>query len=235
MRLTIMQPYFFPYIGYFQLVRSADKHVVYDDVNFIKNGWINRNRLLANGEEAQYFNLAAQGISSFKKINEIGLDPSPKWREKLLKTLEQNYRKAPCFGLAFPVLGEIIQHSSDNLAEYLLYSLKRTLEYLGIDTPLVESSSVYCNDGLHAQERIVDICRREAATEYVNVIGGRELYSRDAFGSSGVALRFIKSIPVEYSQFNNVFVPWLSIVDVMMFNPVEAIAPMLDSYELVEN
>lgn len=234
MRLAIMQPYFFPYIGYYQLIHAARKHVVYDDVNFIKNGWINRNRILVNGAP-HYINVAIRGASSFHAIKGTAIDPSALWREKLLKSIEYNYKRAPCFPAVFPVISDLIRFPSSELSEYLLNSLNGVLRYLKIGTALVESSATYGNGELRAQERIVDICRREGANEYINVIGGMPLYRKDDFARNGIQLRFMKSMLTPYKQFAEPFVPALSIIDVMMFNPVEAITRMLDRYELVEN
>ncbi len=234
MKLAIMQPYFFPYIGYFQLINAAQKHVVYDDVNFIKNGWINRNRILVNGFP-HYINVAIRGASSFHAIKGTAIEPAVLWRDKLLKSIEYNYKRAPCFQSAFPVISDLIRFPSSELSEYLLNSLKGVLRYLKIGTRLVESSATYGNGELHAQERILDICRREGAKEYINVIGGTPLYQKDIFARNGIQLRFMKSVLTPYRQFAEPFVPALSIIDVMMFNPVEAITRMLDCYELFEN
>ena len=234
MKLAIMQPYFFPYIGYFQLIAAVDLFVVYDDVNFIKNGWINRNRILVNGEP-RYVNVAIRGASSFRAIKGTAIDPSSIWREKLLKSVEYNYKRAPCFQSAFPVISDIIRFPSSELSEYLLNSIKGILQYLKIGTTLVVSSATYGNDDLRAQERIIDICRREGATEYINAIGGMALYRKDDFARNGIQLRFLKSLMPFYGQFSEHFVPALSIIDVMMFNSVETITRMLGRYELVEN
>ena len=235
MKLAIMQPYFFPYIGYFQLIAAADLFVVYDDVNFIKNGWINRNRILVNGEP-RYINVAIRGASSFRKIKGTAIDPSGIWRERLLKSVEYSYKRAPFFNMVFPVIAEIVRFPSSELSEYLLNSLKGILRYLKIGTALVESSEIYGNDELRAQERIIDICIREGATEYINAIGGKtmNLYSGKAFRQRGINLKFIRSRPIEYPQFGGSFVPWLSIVDVMMFNPIDKISSIANySFDLV--
>jgi len=230
MKLAIMQPYFFPYIGYFQLIAAADLFVVYDDVNFIKNGWINRNRILVNGEP-RYINVAIRGASSFRKIKGTDIDPSEMWRERLLKSVEYSYKRAPFFNMVFPVIVEIVRFPSSELSEYLLNSLKGIMRYLEIGTALVESSATYGNDNLRAQERIIDICMREGATEYINAIGGKtmNLYSGEAFRQRGIDQKFIRSRPIEYPQFGGPFVPWLSIVDVMMFNPLAAIQEWIES------
>lgn len=232
MRLAIMQPYFLPYIGYLQLLNGVDKFVLYDDVNYINKGWINRNRVLVNGQE-YLFTIPLKDASQNKLINEIYLSSDPKWRGKLLKTLEQAYKKAPFYFTAFAVTEKIINLDAEKLSDWIAAGFGILNEYLGIETEIVASSSIYQNTHLKAQERILDICRQEKADHYINPIGGVELYDKAAFEQNNIRLNFIKSKPVVYSQFKNEFVPWLSIVDAMMFNDVPKIKAFLNEYELV--
>jgi hypothetical protein len=231
MHLAIMQPYLFPYIGYFQLIRAVDRFVVYDDVAFINRGWINRNNLLVNGQPS-LFTVPLREASQNKLIHEIELDPSPKWREKLLRTIEQNYRKAPQFEPVFALTRAVLMGPETHIGALALSGLRAVCGYLGIDTELVETSRQYGNDHLRAQERILDICRQEAATHYTNPSGGQALYDRGAFAQNGIALTFIRPNAVEYPQWGGPFVPGLSILDVLFFNPPERVQPLLDAYEL---
>ena len=232
MKLAIMQPYLFPYIGYFQLIQAADRFVVYDDVNYIKGGWINRNRILIGGE-ARYFTLPPRGASPNKRIYEIPLGDVAFWRKKFLKALQQEYRRAPHFEETFGLVEKLCHYETGNLAEFLLNSLKGVCEWLGIETEVVPSSRAYGNAKLRGQARVLDICLREKADVYINPIGGRSLYSADEFRERGVELRFLESRTVEYPQDRREFVPQLSIVDVMMFNPKSRIREMLGAYSLV--
>ncbi|MGA0558486.1 WbqC family protein [Larkinella sp. VNQ87] len=232
MTIAIMQPYFLPYIGYLQLVKAVDKFILYDDVAFINRGWINRNRLLVNGKD-HLFTVPLKDASQNKRIREVELGDDPKWRAKLLKTIEQAYRKAPFYTTVYPLLEKIVNLEVRTIAELVEGSLRELNDYLGIRTEIVPSSTVYGNDDLKAQERILDICLREKASRYINPIGGQELYDRQRFASEGIELFFIQSKRVEYPQFKNEFVPWLSIADVLMFNDVPAVQQMLDAYELV--
>lgn len=88
-----MQPYLFPYLGYFQLIQAVDKFILLDDVNFIKRGWVNRNRILVNGKD-HLFSLPLQRASQFKKINDLKLADYPGWRNRFFKTLTHAYRQA---------------------------------------------------------------------------------------------------------------------------------------------
>ncbi|GAB3792696.1 WbqC family protein [Spirosoma humi] len=233
MTLAIMQPYFLPYIGYMQLMNAVDTFVLYDDVSFINRGWINRNRLLINGQE-HLFTVPLKDASQNKRINEVHLADDPKWRSKLLKTIEQGYRKAPCYQQVMPITEKIINFTTDSIADLVYFSLVELNQYLGITTRLVASSSIYSNADLKAQERILDICRQENATRYINPIGGIELYDKPTFEESGISLYFIKAKPVQYPQFGRSdFVPWLSILDVLMFNDIDSVRVLLGEYELV--
>ena len=242
MTLAIMQPYFLPYIGYMQLMNAVDTFVLYDDVAFINRGWINRNKLLINGQE-HMFTVPLKEASQNKRINEVKLADDPKWRSKLLKTIEQGYRKAPYYGTVMPITEKIINFTTDSVADLVHNSLVELNQYLGLTTRLVASSSVYDNVQLKAQERIVDICRQEGATRYINPIGGTELYDKPIFRQAGIELNFIKAKRVDYSQFNqgrnvgpdgrNDFIPWLSVLDALMFCDVPTVQSMLGAYELV--
>ena len=227
-----MQPYFMPYIGYLQLMNAVDKFVVYDDVNYINKGWINRNRILVNGQE-HLFTIPLQDASQNKLINEISLSKDPKWRGKFLKTLEQAYKKAPFYFSAFAVTEKIINLDAEKVSDWICSSLWVLRDYLGMQVKIVPSSSIYQNTHLKAQERILDICKQENASHYINPIGGTELYDKNIFEQTDIQLSFIKSKSIEYPQFKNEFVPWLSIIDIMMFNDVATIQGFLNEYELV--
>ncbi|WP_461088108.1 WbqC family protein [Spirosoma gilvum] len=234
MTLAIMQPYFLPYIGYMQLIKAVDKFVLYDDVAFINRGWINRNRLAINGQE-HLFTVPLKDASQNKRINEVHIADDPKWRGKLLKTIEQGYRKAPYYQTVMPLVEKIINFTTDSIAELVYFSLIELTQYLELPTAIVQSSGIYNNVELKAQERILDICQQEKATGYINPIGGTELYDKPTFAQAGIELNFIKSNKFEYPQVNNrnPFIPWLSIVDILMNNDLTSVKTMLDEYELV--
>jgi hypothetical protein len=218
MKLAVMQPYFFPYIGYFQLIAAADRFVVYDDVNYIKQGWINRNRILMNGR-AEYISVPLKNASSFKSIRCTQIHENYRiWRQKTLSTLQTVYAKAPFFAPIFEMINRTLDAPADNISLLAWRSVQSVLDYLEIRTQIVPSSSVYGNEHLAGAERVINICQRERASTYINMAGGRELYSREAFSNAGLELRFLSPIAIEYKQFGEAFVPSLSIIDVLMFN-----------------
>lgn len=232
MKLGIMQPYFLPYIGYWQLLNAVDTYVVYDDVNFIKGGWINRNRILVQGR-IQYMNVRMSGSSSFKQINEVRVDASETWRRKLLRTVEMAYRKAPYFSEVFPLFEHIVCQKETNLARFLFASIQEVAAFLHIDTKLLLSSDVSQNRSLHGEDRVLDICQSLDASEYFNAIGGQALYQTSHFAARGIALYFLQTEAHPYQQFGDTFVSNLSLLDVMMFNPLERIKKMLEEYTLI--
>ena len=232
MKIGIMQPYIFPYIGYFQLINAVDKFVIYDDVNFINKGWINRNRILNNGKDS-LFSIPLKEASQNKLINEIEVNWDSAWKSKFLKTLEQCYKKAPFYQEILTIIEETLQVDNEPISKVIENNLRLICHYLDIKTEIVSSSAIYQNSHLKAQERILDICLQEKATQYINPIGGLELYDKDFFEVKNIKMNFIQSNPIEYKQYKNEFVPWLSMIDVLMFNSKEQIKEFLNSYELV--
>lgn len=234
MKLAVMQPYLFPYIGYFQLINAVDKFVVYDDVNFIKQGWINRNSILV-GEKAFLFTVPLENQSSFQKINETLLNQKfySSWAGKFLKTIEQNYKKAPFFNEVFPLLKKFLQAENQSIATAALNSLKLVTQYIGLTTEFVDSSVKYDNQHLSSQTRILDICTQENASQYINLSGGTALYAKSDFLDKGIELQFIQTEKIVYTQFNANFVPNLSIIDILMFNEVSKIKEFLNQYKVL--
>jgi hypothetical protein len=227
-----MQPYFLPYIGYYQLMASVDKFVVFDDVNYINRGWINRNRLLLNGR-AHTFTIPLRSASQNVLICDIELADLSHWRKKFQTTVFQAYRKAPNYTQVASVIDGIVNYPETRLDLFLLNSLREVIRYLSMDVQIVETSRLYSNASLKGEERIFNICDKEKAEEYINLIGGLEIYRRESFKARNIKLRFLRSTPSSYSQQNNTHVPWLSILDVLMFNPVDEVKKMLTEVEYV--
>ncbi|MBV8626131.1 MAG: WbqC family protein [Herbaspirillum sp.] len=232
MRLAIMQPYLFPYIGYWQLMRAADRFVIFDDVNYINRGWINRNRLLINGEPT-FITLPLRQASQNRKICEIDIAPAAEWQRKMLKMVEVTYRKAPHFAEVFPLVERILAFPEQNLAAFLAHQLQALAGFMGLSVQFETSSRSYGNSELVAQERILDICRREQADVYVNAQGGKALYDPASFSAEGIELRFIAMRPQAYVQRSTGFTPYLSVIDVLMEVGPAGIGAHLDAYDYV--
>lgn len=229
MKVAIMQPYFFPYIGYWQLVNYVDVFVIYDDVNFINRGFINRNKFLQK-TKSQLFTLELFGASQNKKINEIKVGENSK---KLLKSIVQNYSKAPYFKDFFPILEEILNNNNENLAKFLGSSLINISKYLKIDTRLLYSSDLKNDKTLKAEDRLIEMSKILNAKEYINSIGGIKLYKKKAFSKKKIHLSFLETNEISYKQFNNEFEPNLSIIDILMFNSVYKTKIMLNQFQLI--
>lgn len=225
-----MQPYFFPYLGYFQLIKAVDKFVLYDDVNFINRGWINRNNILINGK-ATLISVPLRGASQNKLIKDICPFEDLNWRNKLLKTIEHNYKKASEFEVIFPLLQHIINSDANSISELNYVGIKTICEYLGVNTTIISSSAIFNNSDLKGQNRIIDICKKVGANHYINPSGGTELYDPISFALEGISLNFLKSELPSYKQLSNEFISSLSIIDVLMFNPLSKISSMLLKYK----
>ncbi len=228
MRIAIMQPYFLPYISYFQLIEAVDKFVIYDDVQFIKGGWINRNYILLN-EKRYLINLLLSG-AGLKTINNIKVQTN---QRKLIKTIEFVYKKAPMFDDVFPLFLNIMEYEEKNLEKFLGNSIIQICEYLHVNTELLLSSDINKNNTLKGQDKVIHICKLLETNSYINTITGENLYSKADFEKQNIKLKFLKSNTKDYTQFKNEFIPNLSILDVMMFNSIGEIRKMLDSYELL--
>ena len=233
MRIAIMQPYFMPYIGYFQLINAVDKFIIYDDVNFIKKGWINRNNILAN-KSKMMFTIPLKKASQNEVINkvEISSDDFRKWKDKFFKTLSMSYRNAKRHDVIMELLSKILSYETNFISELAVHSILEVCKYLEIETDFVLSSSVYCNAQLNGQERILDICLKEDAITYINPIGGIELYSNNFFLEKDIELRFIKTDVIPYKQFSEEFIPFLSIIDILMFSDKKYVVEQLSSFKL---
>lgn len=218
-----------PYIGYWQLMAAVDKYVVYDDVNFIKRGWVNRNNILLNGEP-YLFSISLQGASQNKLFNEIDIADD---FSKLRKTLHHSYSKALYIEETMQLLDAIIAYPDRNLSRFLYHSFQIILKYLDCNTDLIMSSEIRKDNSLKGQEKILDVCRALKADRYINAIGGQELYDVDTFAKNGIELRFMKTNAIIYPQFKNSFVPNLSIIDVLMFNGRSGTKQLLKEYTLV--
>lgn len=230
MKLAIMQPYFLPYIGYFQLIASVDQFIVYDNIKYTKKGWINRNRMLQNGADVMFSVPLKKDSDSFDIVQrELSADFN---RDKLLNQFKGTYRRAPYFDQTFPLIEQLVRYEDANLFRYLHHSIVKLCEHLGITTEIKISSDITIDHTLQSQDKVLALCEATGAKTYVNAIGGLELYSKESFQQKGIELRFIKSKPFEYPQFCDAFVPWLSIMDVMMFNSLDTIKKQLNQIDL---
>lgn len=230
-----MQPYIFPYIGYYQLLNAVDTFVILDDVNFIMRGWINRNNILLNGKPF-LFSFPLQNASQNNLILDTKLSFSEKEKNKFLKTFQLAYKKAPYFNAFYPVLEDIIFFPDEDLTNFIHNSLTRTLQYLGIKKNILKSSQIEKDNTLKSENRIIEICEKTNTDLYINPTGGKSLYNKENFENHNIKLQFINTVfdQIKYKQLNDSFIPNLSFLDILMFNSKEKVMEFLEQYTLTD-
>jgi hypothetical protein len=231
LKVAIMQPYYFPYLGYWQLLNKVDIFVVYDDAQYMKGGWVNRNRILVDGK-IEYITIPLKKASHKAKIidrefkNEFSFEQH---KEQILRA----YKDFPQIGQIILLLESIDHPSSSNLSDFLYQTILVVANLINIKTKIIKSSSLLIDNDLSGQEKVVEICKRLNADEYINPIGGRELYSRQRFNEEGIKLKFLQKKTIEYQQLNNpTFIDNLSILDLLASNPIEVVNELLSEFDV---
>lgn len=234
MRIAVMQPYLFPYLGYYQLIESVDKFVFFDDVNFIKKGWIHRNAIAVQ-QKRYRFTVPLQQISQNKTIRDTLLHPVeyPRWRKKFLTTLSQSYQGSPFFDEAYTLVRKVLSADVDSIADLAASSITTVAKYLGLETDFEYSSNLSYEQNGDGQDKILSICQLQGAFSYVNPVGGKELYEPEAFKKNNIQLSFLQPADITYSQATSSFISNLSIIDMLMQCSVSEIQEFLKQYELV--
>lgn len=235
MKLGIMQPYFFPYLGYFSLIKHTDEFILLDTVQFIRHGWIERNRILKPSNGWQYIMVPLKKHSRETLIKDIEIINDQPWKEKILAQLQHYRKQAPYFSNVIGILNEIFSKEYVSIVDLNLSSLKIICNYLGINTLIQVFSRMYIKiKPVNApDEWALNICKaQDNVDEYWNPPGGQSFFDRKKYENAGINLKFHSILFTQYNQKRNEFIPGLSILDVMMFNSVEEINKMLDNYEL---
>jgi len=233
MTIAIMQPYLFPYIGYWQLIQAVDTFVIYDNIQFTKKGWFHRNNILLNGKKTLFSIPLKKDSDYLDVVDRVLSDDSDRQIKKIIARIEGSYRHAPYFNDAFPLIKDILGSTEKNLFYYIYNSIQAINEYLDIKTKIILSSTLDTDEELMADERVIAINKTLHADHYINAIGGQRLYDKDKFLAENITLSFLNPETVEYKQFDNEFVPYLSIIDIMMFNSKDEIKEMLNKYTLI--
>ncbi|MEA9977522.1 MULTISPECIES: WbqC family protein [unclassified Pseudomonas] len=228
--IAIMQPYLFPYLGYFQLIAAADVFVLGDDLQYIRSGWVNRNRILTH-DEATLVTFPLKRDRFDMPINQRQLgDTFDEEAHCLIAVITQSYAKAPYFAQVMPLLERLLKFPVKNLALYIEHSIREICTYLHIGTPILRSSDLQIGTPTDKQDRVLRIVQTFSCDRYLNPIGGIELYDPEYFAQNGIFLQFFKMDSIEYRQFKRPFVGNLSIIDVLMFNCVEHVQELLNCY-----
>jgi WbqC-like protein family len=231
MIVAIMQPYFFPYIGYFQLMQAVDMFVLYDDVQYMKGGWINRNLIRLNDDLATWLTIPICHASTYLNINERTYKLDKEDVEHVENKLKASYARAPAYAEVMDIINHNLHLSDPNVATVNTRLLKAAAERIGITCQLVRSSEIGVTKELHGEDRVIAICKALRATQYINAIGGVGLYSAKRFSTEGLLLSFLRTlVPPEPLRDGPTH---LSILDMLFQEPTERISDRLDRYELV--
>lgn len=235
MKLAIMQPYFMPYIGYFQMIAAVDTFVIYDNIEYTKKGWINRNRILKNGEPDTISLPLAKGSDFATVINrDLAATFHSKDKIKLYQKIKELYRKAPFFEETMPLMDAVFGCQHHNLFDFIHFSIAQVCQHLDISTRFIVSSTIDIDHHQKGQDKVLSICKAVGASTYINAIGGLDLYSAESFQKDNIQLLFIKTSFPSYPQFSHDFVPWLSIIDVLMFCGKQQTQSQLTAFTLIE-
>jgi hypothetical protein len=225
-KVAIMQPYFFPYIGYFQLISNVDNFIVYDEIQFSKQSWVTRNYIMDSNGSRKQIGLSVKRDSDYLNINERYISDSFD-STRLLNSINHSYRASPNFSASMDLLQDILSFPDRNLFNFLFNSINKVANYIEIETNISKSSDVEGKVNTRSQERVISICEKTDAKVYINPIGGLELYSREDFSSCGVSLQFLKAKQTPYRQIFGGFEPSLSIIDLLMNLSKEQIKTIL--------
>jgi len=236
MILGIMQPYFFPYIGYFSLIKSVDKWIVFDSVQYIKRGWIERNRILSSNGSPFYIKVPLNKFHRHSLIKDVTIKNTENWSLKMLEQIKSYKKYAPFYHNVYSFLEESFEFKTNSIVEQNVYLLKKTCEYLEIpfNYEVFSEMNLSIDQPKAPGDWALNICKSLRAKEYINPIGGMQLFNKDMFEKSNIKIKFIKSRMVKYYQGPGEFHPWLSILDVMMFNDINKIHEILDNCEFIK-
>jgi hypothetical protein len=233
MIVTIMQPYFFPYLGYFQLLECSNIFVILDDVQYIKRAWVNKNRILIN-QTPYWLKFPVQKASQNLFINQRYYVRDKNERNEILQRIQSAYRKAPHFTETYPLLLEIMKFDSNNVSGFNTNLIRQLTDFLGIECQILLSSELEKDNSLKGQDRIIEINRHLGSSHYVNPIGGISLYREQDFFEYELKLSFLQPENIQYPQFKEPFVPFLSIIDVLMFCALNEVRKFLKQYRLLQ-
>lgn len=226
MKVAVMQPYFLPYLGYWQLLGASDRFVLLDDVNYIVRGWMNRNRIWVGGKE-HWMTIPLSNASQNRLIPETLIVEGREWKEKLMRTVQGAYAKASHFADGRDLLAEILGTDEKNLAAFLSRSIRIIAERLGLSASIESASAMPADEGLRAESRILDLCEKTGASTYLNLPGGRDLYQATAFEARGMELRFLRSDWEAMELQSSSGQLTLSLLDLRMHNSTEALQAAL--------
>ncbi len=232
MKIAVIPPCVFPSLEYFQVVRAVDFFIFYDDDHFINGGGTNRILILRN-HKAQLVTFPCSETGSHRMLHDVIVDNRKKAYSNLVLTIQEAYKNAPYFNAIYPLVVSIIDKDFEKLTDLASFSVKSISHYLRIPTNFCRSSKKFKDSaGQATSDRVIRIAKELGSKHQVSTAGGKAVYDREYFKTHGIKLSFLRSRPTTYTQFNNAFVPDLSIIDVLMFNSYEKCQRLLKQYKL---
>jgi len=231
--VSIMQPYFLPYIGYLQLIANSDEFIFFDEVQYNTRSWMNRNRILHPNKNIsyQYISVPIKKHSQGTLIKDVIINYIEKWENKILGQITM-YKKlnAPFYRETRALLIELFNKKYTSFLELCIESIKRICNYLEIDFKYeIASNITYRKDLINEPgDWALAISKRLKAETYINPYGGYEIFDEEKFNNSNINLRFLKPNLSAYKQSKRTdFFKGLSIIDILMFNSKKEIKDML--------
>jgi hypothetical protein len=230
MKLAIMQPYFFPYLGYYSLIKKSDQFILFDTVQFIRRGWIERNRILKPVEGWQYVAVPLIKKELSTIICEMEIRNNEDWRGKLILQLAHYKKKAPFYRETLSVIQDAINMDTNSIVKLNENILKKTCEYFNIplNISIFSEMNIEIEEVTHPGEWALNITKALNGKDYINPTGGVEIFKREQFTNADIKLNFLGNNLSSYNQHRSVFERGLSIIDVMMFNDPVAICKLID-------
>lgn len=236
MKLGIMQPYFLPYLGYISLIKHTDRFILFDTVQFIRHGWIERNRVLKQNEGWLYIQVPLIKTGRDTLIKDIQINNVENWKNKILSQLQIYKKIAPNYFKVIKLLDEVFEDEYFNIVHLNKRALEKICDYLGINRKIdvFSEMNLEIETAKEPDEWALNICKALGnANEYWNPAGGMTFFDKSKYENSGIVLKFQKVVLSPYNQKRTEFEDGLSIIDVLMFNSVEEINLMLDNYSLL--
>lgn len=234
-KVAIMQPYFFPYLAYFSLIKHTDQFILFDPVQFIRHGWIERNRILKQNGGWLYIKVPLLKHSRDTIIKDIKINNEIKWQDKILAQLVIYKKKAPYYNEVITLLKELFSKEYESITNLNKKSIELVCDYLSIehDIQVFSKMDLDIETPNASDEWALNICKSMGnIKEYWNPSGGEEFFSREKYKANDIKLNFLHLNEFEYKQFDDHFEPGLSIIDTMMFNSVETINQYLNNYKI---
>ena len=236
MKLGIMQPYYFPYIGYFQLIHAVDRYVFLDTTQYVRRGWMNRNRIINIKEGTTYITVPVEKSPQGTAINDMRIDNSKDWKNTTISQLNEVYKKrAPYFSEVIDLVRRTLDSSNDSLSELNIQSISCVFEYLEMpfEFDVFSKMDLDIPNDCKGDEWTFHITNRMGYETYINPPGGRSFYDTEKFNAVGIDLKFIQPNLSIYNQEIGRFESGLSILDVLMFNSVPDVRTMLSDYKIL--